>query len=141
MRKGKTIAFVVGLAAVTAAVGAVNAWAVGSHKAGATVKATMVEWKMTVAPSKVSAGKVTFAVKNAGKKKHEFVVIKTNLAPNALPVTGGKASETGSQGEIEEVEPGVTKTLTLTLKPGKYVLICNLLRHYTRGQFAGITAS
>ena len=138
MKRGKAVGFIVALAAVAAAAGAVEAWAVGSNKSDTTVKATMVEWKMTLSTKQVPAGKVTFVVRNAGFKKHEFVVIRTNRAPNALPVTDGKASEAGSQGEIEEFGPG-TKKLTLSLKPGKYVLICNLLRHYKRGQFAGLS--
>lgn len=38
------------------------------------------------------------------------------------------------QGEIEEFKPGLTKRITLTLKPGKYVLLCNVPGHYKRGQ-------
>ena len=137
MRRTKVVALGVLVALAAAAAYAVKASAVASRASNATVKVTMVEWKMTLSAPQATAGKVTFVVRNAGKKKHEFVVIRTNLAPNALLVTGGKASEKGSQGEIEEFGAGLTKKLTLTLKPGKYVLICNLLRHYKRGQFAG----
>lgn len=114
-----------------------TAFATGSRPSAATVKVTMTEWKMRVAPGKAAAGKVMFVVNNAGKKRHEFVVIKTNLAPTALPVKNSRASEKGHVGEIERVEPGATKMLTLNLASGKYVLICNFRNHYTRGQRAG----
>jgi uncharacterized cupredoxin-like copper-binding protein len=126
------------LAAVAATVGSVRAWATGT-RAQATVKATLVEWNIKLSTKAVPAGKVTFVVKNAGFKEHEFVVIRTNRAPNALPIKGSRASEAGHQGEIQEFRPGLTKTLTLTLRAGKYVLICNVLRHYQRGQRTGFT--
>ena len=78
---------------------------------------------------------------NDGKLEHEFVVIKTNLAPGKLPLKGDEAKEDvgPSPGEIPpSVKPGKTKTLEVTLKPGKYVLICNLPGHYKAGQYTGL---
>ena len=138
MKHGKVAALVTAVMAVGGGVAAVQASAFGSHAGDATVKATLIEWKMTLSAKQVPAGKVTFVVHNAGLKEHEFVVIRTNRAPNALPVKAYKASEVGSQGEIGEFGAGLTKKLTLTLKPGKYVLICNIAKHYGRGQRAGL---
>ena len=56
----------------------------------------------------------------------------------ALPVKGGRAVETGFKGELSNVAPGKVRSLTLSLKPGKYVLICNLLGHYKAGQYAAL---
>jgi uncharacterized cupredoxin-like copper-binding protein len=103
----------------------------------ATVTVTMSEWQLRAVPGKAAAGKVTFLVKNAGKLRHEFVVIKTDLAPNALPVKNGRASEKGGKGEIY-LQPGAAKKLTLNLASGKYVLICNFKTHYSRGVAAGL---
>ena len=137
MNRGKLV--VAGAAAaVVAGAAAVQALAFASHAGAATVNAKLVEYKMTLSTKQVPAGKVTFVVRNAGQKEHEFVVIRTNREPDALPVKAYKASEEGSQGEIEEFGPGLTKKLTLILKPGKYVLICNIEKHYRRGQFAGL---
>ena len=37
------------------------------------------------------------------------------------------------------VPPGQTRTLTLKLTPGHYVLLCNLPAHYKAGQHADFT--
>ena len=47
---------------------------------------------------------------------------------------GNVAVLSGVQGKIPQFKPGVTKTLTLTLKPGHYVLLCNVPAHYQSGQ-------
>jgi uncharacterized cupredoxin-like copper-binding protein len=111
-----------------------------SHTNAATVTAVIKDRSIRLSISRVTAGPVTFIVRNAGTMKHEFVVIKTNRAPNALPMKGSQASEAGAKGEIEEIVPGATRRLTLTLPAGKYVVICNLPGHYKRGQFAGLVA-
>jgi uncharacterized cupredoxin-like copper-binding protein len=106
--------------------------------AASKVNVVLKEWSLKASPVRIPAGKVTFVVRNAGKVKHEFVVLKTNKAPKALPMKGARASEAGAKGEIGVVKPGQTKRLTRTLAPGKYVLICNFPGHYKLGQRAGI---
>jgi uncharacterized cupredoxin-like copper-binding protein len=126
------------LLVVIAAVVLVPATALSSH-GPATVKFRMVEWDilpLTATKSHSPVGKTTFVVQNAGKLKHEFVVIKTITAAGQLAATGkAEAPEKGAVGEIEEIPPGTTKRLTLTLKKGHYALICNLERHWSKGQF------
>jgi uncharacterized cupredoxin-like copper-binding protein len=94
----------------------------------------------TVAPSSTvgAAGRVTFAVRNAGTVPHEFVVLRTPKPASGL-LKGNEADETGNVGEIGDLQPGQTKTLTLPLKPGHYALICNLPGHYKAGQHADFT--
>lgn len=103
---------------------------------GGTSKVTVKEWVVAPVPAHATAGKITFVVRNTGKTRHEFVVIRTNLAPGKLPVKNGRASEKGTKGEIGNLPAGSTKRLTLTLAKGKYVLICNLSGHYKAGQRA-----
>jgi uncharacterized cupredoxin-like copper-binding protein len=78
-------------------------------------------------------------VTNAGKVPHEFVVLKTNVAPAKLPVKSGKAVEAGRVGKIGalKLEPAAARTLNLNLGAGKYVLLCNLPGHYPAGQRVG----
>jgi len=99
----------------------------------ATPKGTLAykETEFAIAPAKhtANAGEVTFDVQNAGKTKHEFVVIKTRNAADELG-NGAEADETGVVDEIEDIEPGKSQSLKLTLKPGHYALICNLPGHY-----------
>ena len=123
-------ATLIGVAAIALPAGVLAA------SSGGTAKVGMREWSIKPAPASASAGKITFVVTNTGKTKHEFVVLKANVAPGKLLVTKGRVSEKTSQGEIGGLAPGATKRLTLTLAKGKYVLVCNITGHYQAGQHA-----
>jgi uncharacterized cupredoxin-like copper-binding protein len=113
--------------------------------AGATVKVTLKEWTLTPDKASVPAGDITFSATNSGTIDHEFVVFKTDLAPDALKLSGTAVDEAASGqtkvDEIAEFAPGTTKTLTLNLQPGKYVLICNVAGHYQRGVSSAFTVT
>jgi uncharacterized cupredoxin-like copper-binding protein len=96
------------------------------------------EFSVTPSSPVAKAGSVKFAVSNSGAIRHEFVVLKTTT-PAADLLKGSEADESGNVGEIGNVPPGQTKTLSLNLKPGHYALICNLPGHYTAGQHADLT--
>ncbi|HTN25323.1 MAG TPA: hypothetical protein VL120_15145 [Solirubrobacteraceae bacterium] len=104
----------------------------------ASIGVTLREFTLAPDPSLGRAGRVTFKVANAGAIAHEFVVLRTTR-PAASLLKGKKADETGNVGEVGDVQPGATKTLVLTLKPGHYALICNLPGHYQAGQRADFT--
>jgi uncharacterized cupredoxin-like copper-binding protein len=113
----------------------------GDAAAAATVNVELGEYQVVLSTESVPAGKVTFVVKNAGKYAHQFVVIRTTRAPEALPQIGALASERGRVGGIGTFAPGKTRRLTLRLKPGTYVLICNVTFHYKNGQYAAFTVT
>jgi len=126
------------LVAVGAA-GIGTAAARGDEASVTTVKVTLKEWKVIPAGRGcVPRGKTTFVVRNAGKLEHELVVIRTTRPAGKLPMKGSQASETGLQGETPELRAGQTRRLTLSLRAGKYVLLCNLPGHYKAGQFSGL---
>jgi uncharacterized cupredoxin-like copper-binding protein len=102
------------------------------------VSVVLDEWKLVPAQAAVQAGRVTFAVRNDGSMTHEFVVLRSDRRAGGLPVKGGKAVETGIRGDLSQIASGVSRRLTLTLRPGRYVLLCNLLGHYQAGQFAAL---
>jgi uncharacterized cupredoxin-like copper-binding protein len=111
-----------------------------STPAAATAVAIVLkEWSIAASTKSITAGKVTFVVRNAGKMKHEFVVMRSARHHHLLQMKGQQASEAGAKGEIEEFAAGRTKRLTLTLAPGKYVLLCNLPGHYKKGQYLAFT--
>jgi uncharacterized cupredoxin-like copper-binding protein len=110
-----------------------------ASSAAPKVKITLKEFKLAPAPKSVKAGPVTFAVSNAGSIAHEVVVIKTDAAPGSLPVTADRVSEKAAVGEVPDVAPGASKQVTLNLKAGKYVLLCNLKGHYKLGQWSAFT--
>ena len=124
--------------AALAGVGIVATATAGSA-AAPTVKVVLNEWKLIPSATTVKPGAVTFVVRNSGGIPHEFVVVKTTRHHHALPMKGSQAVETGDVGEIEEILPGKTKRVTIKLKPGKYVLLCNLEGHYKAGQYASLT--
>ena len=134
----------------TATSGASGASGAQTGAAGA-VDITLQEYAIIPGAASVPAGSVTFNVTNAGPDEaHEFVVIKTDLAPDALP-TGkdGSVDEEGEgvapQGEVEDVAVGDAPTLTLDLAAGSYVFICNIVdtetgeSHYQQGMRVGFT--
>jgi uncharacterized cupredoxin-like copper-binding protein len=115
---------------------AVVAFEATARNSKTLVNVTEKEFTVKPVPARAKPGPVTFRVKNTGKLAHEFVVLKTKIAPGKLPLSGTKAREVGRVGKIPEFQPGKTKALTVTLKAGKYVLICNVPTHYKAGQFA-----
>ena len=102
------------------------------------IAVTLREFTVAPAPSVGRAGRVHFSVRNAGKIKHEFVVLRTDKPAGEL-LKGAEADEAGNVGEIGDLPAGSTKTLTLPLKAGHYALICNLPGHYAAGQHSDFT--
>jgi len=123
------------VAAALAAVGASGAWGA----AGTTVSVQLKEFKVIPKPASAKPGTVTFSVKNVGKVDHELVVVMTSAAPGKLPVKGSKASEKGKVGRVAALKPGKSGKVTLNVKAGKYVLLCNVPGHYQAGQYVGFT--
>lgn len=109
----------------------------GAQATAVTVTVRLKEFKVLPATTAVRAGKVTFVVRNVGKIAHEFVVLRTKIAPGKLPLVGAKAKEVGRVGKIPPFGPGRTRRLTLVLKAGRYILLCNVPGHYKAGQFIG----
>lgn len=116
---------------------------VGCSKASTqtpTVVVTANEWSFTPSITSVKAGDVTFELANRGKEEHELVVLKTDLASDALKMRAAdpeKVDEDASAenlGEIEGVPAGIARSVTfLSLARGHYLLICNVAKHYTKG--------
>lgn len=112
--------------------------------AAATVNATLTDMKITVDRGSVAAGPVTFVVKNAGAVVHELVVIKTDVPQDKLAADAdeaGKVDETGNVGETGDMQVGESKTFTVTLSPGHYVLMCNEIGHYASGMHIAFTVN
>jgi uncharacterized cupredoxin-like copper-binding protein len=98
---------------------------------------------MTLAPSpaSVKAGRVTFQVHNAATiERHEMIVARVADPKAPLPYEEAKhrviESKLQALGEVSGIKPGETKSLTLALKPGKYLLLCNHSGHYKAGMVA-----
>jgi uncharacterized cupredoxin-like copper-binding protein len=113
---------------------------------GGSIDVTEQDFEITLDPKTSSAGSVTFTIHNDGPSTHEFVVFKTDLAPDALPTTSDGAVDEEGQGveavdEQEDIESGTDETLTVSLDAGSYVVICNLPGHYGQGMHAALEVS
>jgi uncharacterized cupredoxin-like copper-binding protein len=113
--------------------------------AAGTVTAALSQFKVELGAPSAPAGSVTFDVTNNGTVEHEFVVFKTDLAADKLPLTadGTTVDEEGkgvtAVDEIAEFAAGTTESLTVDLPAGRYVVICNVPTHYTKGMHAEFT--
>jgi uncharacterized cupredoxin-like copper-binding protein len=108
------------------------------------IATTLKDFAITPATTSASAGEITFDVTNDGPSDHEMVIIKTDLAPDALP-TDSKGEvvedEVEAVDEVEDVAPGSSVSLSVNLEAGSYVLICNLPGHYAAGMSAAFTVN
>lgn len=131
-----------GAAALAAAVVSLAAGATAPAHVGTaaapTVKVVLKEWKVVPSVAKARPGAVTLIVRNTGSIPHELVVLRTTRHHHSLPVHGGQAVETAVQARVEELAPGQTRRITVKLRRGKHVLICNLPGHYRAGQYANL---
>lgn len=83
---------------------------------GTTVTATETEFHIALSTAKLSAGTVTFRVKNAGQITH------------ALTVDGPGVDKSTS-----DISPGDSATLTVNLEAGKYDVFCPVGDHKMEG--------
>ena len=119
---------------------------------------TAVNLPMNFVIDKTSApaGDVTFVVKNDGNIDHELVVLQTDTPFDQIVVNAAgdppaivtsapnKILEDNNVGETGEpnVKKGDTRTFTISdMKPGHYVLVCNLAAHYQMGLRAEFTVA
>jgi uncharacterized cupredoxin-like copper-binding protein len=111
--------------------------------AAGSVAVELSEWKVVPASATAVAGPVSFAVTNKGTTVHEFVVVKTDMKADALPVVDNKIDESALTpvDEIEDIAVGATPTLDVTLEAGHYVLLCNIETHYEQGMQADFDVS
>ena len=98
------------------------------------------DFKVATDHPSIAAGHVVVGIRNHASMLHELKVIKTDLAPDQLPIDGAtaKAKEDGKVGELTNIAAGASRKLVLELTPGKYVLICNIAGHYQLGMRVGL---
>jgi uncharacterized cupredoxin-like copper-binding protein len=106
-------------------------------------KATM---GIKAAPATAKAGVVTFKVKNDSKDTiHEMIVMFLADPTKPLPYIDADQrvdeDKAGDKGEVSELDPGKSGSLTVSLKAGKYLLICNVAGHYAAGMWTEFTVT
>lgn len=101
------------------------------------IKVREGEMFIRLSSNQAKAGQVTFSTRNIGSVVHELAVLKTDK-PAADLGGGSKAPENGKVGEVANLSPGQSKSLSINLTPGHYALICNLPGHYSAGMYADL---
>ena len=109
------------------------------------VSVDLDEYTLEVDPASAEPGRVRFEAGNVGKIEHELAVLRTALAADDLPVKDGEV-QTSTEGlalagKTGRIRSGQSVTLGVTLRPGAYVLICNVPAHYQSGMRAGFGVS
>lgn len=87
-------------------------------------------------PNAVKTGETIFSVKNdAVSEEHEMIVIKLKSVDQKIPMMKGKdridEAKLKSMGEAGDLKPGATGELKANLKPGTYLVLCNIKGHYS----------
>jgi uncharacterized cupredoxin-like copper-binding protein len=83
----------------------------------------------------VAAGAVSLVVRNGGPDMHELIVVRDRgrlpMRTDGLTVDED-AVEPITAGTLEPAQPG-TRTLHLHLRPGRYIMFCNMGGHSLAG--------
>lgn len=108
---------------------------------GAVVTVSERDFHIATSVSAVQAGTVRLRVHNAGPDQHELIVLPLRPAAAApdLPqrsdgfTVDEERLQSREPGSINPQEPGGTEDLTVQLRPGRYVLFCNMAGHFMSG--------
>src|SRR5215471_2057825 len=100
---------------------------------------------ITLSTDHVKPGVILFKVKNiSADEDHELLLVLAD-SPNALPMEAGdvRVDEDKLKGlkELGDVHPGKTRSTTVPLKAGKYVLFCNEAGHLKAGMATTFTVA
>lgn len=114
----------------------------GDEPAGDGIEVVLDEFNIVPAQPSAPSGSVTFSVQNDGAVAHELTVFRTDLAPDALPVSAATVDEDEVDvvGTTPDFASGAGGELTVTLEAGAYVLVCQVPGHYGAGMHAAFTA-
>ena len=135
-----------GLACMLAGVALLWLVACGANVDRQRVEVGLSTFGIALSTNTVKAGPVTFLVRNnATDQTHEFVVAQTDLPVDQIPVNPETHVIDEEQlivlGEVEDLDSGALKRLTLDLKPGRYLLLCNLASHFQSGMHVEVTVT
>jgi uncharacterized cupredoxin-like copper-binding protein len=110
-----------GSATSTAGTGSPTA---GSPTTGATVTATLSEFKIELSATAFSPGRYTFVAEQKGQRTHALSIRGPGIGTKTTPV----------------IEPGgASQRLIVTLQPGTYELWCPIDHHREQGMTVTIT--
>jgi len=94
----------------------------------------------------VKAGETVFQVKNtAMTEDHEMVLVRLKKKDQKVPLIASKhridESKLRPLSEVADLKPSGTGELKAALKPGDYLLFCNIKGHYEAGMSGHLTVT
>ena len=94
----------------------------------------------------IDVGEITFTAINTSKDTiHEMVLAPVTSVDKLLPYDEIEMQvdedASGHLGEVAELDSGASGSLTLTMKPGTYILYCNIPGHYAAGMWTVFTVN
>jgi len=93
------------------------------------VEVRLDEYRVLPEHIEVRAGRVTLVARNAGRLTHNLAVVQFER-----PLGDEEEKHYGEP--TKTLFPGQTAETTVTLKPGKYRLVCTIANHDNLGQYA-----
>jgi len=98
----------------------------------AGIATTLSDFKIKPAEAEADAGPVTLDLTNDGPSEHTFLLVRTDLAEDALPVTDHvvDVEQLDVVGQVDRIPADAERSITAELSAGDYVMFCNLTGHY-----------
>jgi len=110
-----------------------------------TTDPKIADMRIVLDHSTLHPGRVTLHADNQSKSLVHEVVIARDDGGKALPFDPKHDRVVERRvhrlGEIPDLKPGHSGTLTVDLKPGTYMLFCNQPGHYKDGMFAKLVVA
>lgn len=99
---------------------------------------------ITATPDVAAPGIVKFNVTNTSADTiHEMIVIRLDAPGKPLTYIPSQnrvdEDKVGDKGEVSELDPGASGSLSVVLAKGDYLLICNVPGHYAAGMWTTFT--
>ena len=145
-RRRWALALVLVLAALALAVPITVARRQEPTPRGTPVNVLLDDFRVRPDAAVVPVGTVSFRILNHGPTTHEFILVRTDRAPDKLPLQDdGLTVDEEARGidlldEAGGLDIDESETLVLDLTAGNYVMYCNLEGHYLGGMHAELIA-
>jgi len=101
---------------------------------------------IAVSQDTVKAGETTFEVLNSSEDAiHEMIIVRLKDLTQVFPYNANDSrveeDRLETLGEVSELDPGARGALRLDLKPGSYLLFCNIPGHFMAGMWTIFTVT
>ena len=133
-----------GIVLVVAGIAVAVSLATHSAAPAGDVAVTETDYRISM-PATLRAGHHSFAIANDGRQPHEFVLFRTDVPADAVPLdpSGDMNEDSPLVHTVADsgnsLAPSTTRVVSANLSPGHYVAVCNLPAHYHLGMHVDVT--